>query len=143
MKLEEDSLKLLVNEQSHAESELANFQNCNKAFVNALMVEDVNIDQSPGFKADQNIIVENVKEIKMAISIKWKKLKEAGFTLPEVAPTVDVNLVTLIKSLKESNEANADAIRILANENSTASASNTDAIKALVVGNADASVKGT
>ena len=141
LKLEEESLKCLVAEESHVESELTNFLNSNKAFVNALLVEDVNIDQSTGFKADQDIFVRNVKEIKMAISTKWKELKEAGLTLPETVPTVDANLVTLIQSLKESNEANADAIKILATGNSTASASNTDAIKALVAGNADASEK--
>ena len=90
--------------------------------------------------ADQDIVYKNVEEINMAISTKWKQLKEAGFTLPEVVPAVDVNLVTLIESLKESNEANAVAIKNLANENTTTSASNIDAIKALVAGNTDASV---
>ena len=60
------------------------------------MIEDADIDKSPGFKMDQDIFRENVKSLKMAVSTKKKEMKDAGFILPETKPVfVEVKIVAI------------------------------------------------
>ena len=146
LQVEKARVKLLQNEKGFAETELNIFLDSNMAFVGVLMQEDAEINQLEKFKADQNIVKENVKSLKMLISIKEKELVKARFIDLDIKPPSvhDSQLADLIESLESNNDANtlvskenAEAIKVLAATTTTSAQDNADAIKILIATTAD------